>query len=73
VLAISLLFIQFFVFLVFVLLGLVCPGGYASFSQGWLWEYLVTLGTHWFGLLNVSQAGLEPVAGSGSSPLVFSV
>jgi hypothetical protein len=31
------------------------------------------LGTHLFGLLNVSQADLEFAFGSGSSPLVFSV
>jgi hypothetical protein len=30
------------------------------------------LGAHLFGLLNVSQAGLELVSGGGSSP-VFSV
>jgi hypothetical protein len=29
--------------------------------------------THLFGLLNVSQAGFELVAGGGSSPPVFSV
>jgi hypothetical protein len=36
-------------------------------------EYRVTLGTHLFGLLHLSQAGLEPVGGGGSSPFVFSV
>jgi hypothetical protein len=48
-------------------------GGYAGLSQGWLREYHVTLGSHLFGLLNVSQAGLELVSGGSSSPPVFSM
>jgi hypothetical protein len=40
-------------------------------------EYHGLLSTHWFSLLNVFQAGLEPVAVetvvTGSSPPVFSV
>jgi hypothetical protein len=30
-------------FFFFAVQRLVCPGGYAGFSQGWLWEYCVTL------------------------------
>jgi hypothetical protein len=70
VLVFSLLFIQFFFFFAG---GSVCPGGYVGLSQGWLGEYHMMLGTHLFGLLNVSQADLEFAFGSGSSPLVFSV
>jgi hypothetical protein len=51
----------------------VCPGGYAGLSQVWLGEYHIMLGAHLFDLLNVSQAGLEPVTGGGGSPPVFSV
>jgi hypothetical protein len=40
----------------------VCPGSYADLSQEWLGEFCMMLGAHLFGLLNVSQAGLEPVA-----------
>jgi hypothetical protein len=48
-----------------------CPGGYAGLSQGWLGEYCVMLGTHLFGLSNVSQARLELVYG-GMEALLFS-
>jgi hypothetical protein len=36
-------------------------------------EYHEMLGTHLFGLLNVSQASLELVSGGGGSSPVFSV
>jgi hypothetical protein len=39
--------------------GSVCPGDCAGLSQGWLGELRMTLGTHLFGLPNVSHAGLE--------------
>jgi hypothetical protein len=51
----------------------VYPGNYAGLNQGWQGEYRVMLGAHLFGLPNVSQASLEPAAGGGSSPPVFSV
>jgi hypothetical protein len=38
--------------------GLLCPGGYADLSQGWLGEYHVPLICSPVGLLNISQAGL---------------
>jgi hypothetical protein len=50
----------------------ILPGGYAGLSQGWLGEYHVMLGTHLFGLPNVSQAGLELVSAGTGSPPVFS-
>jgi hypothetical protein len=39
-----------FIFIIFFLWSgvSVCPGGYAGLSQGWLWEYCVTLGAHLF-------------------------
>jgi hypothetical protein len=40
--------------------GSLCPGGYADFSQGWLWENHVLLIAH----LWVCQVGSEPVPGS---------
>jgi hypothetical protein len=43
--------------------GSVCPGGYAGLSQGWLWEYHLMLICSPVVLLDVSQAGLEPVSG----------
>jgi hypothetical protein len=42
--------------------GAVWPGGCTGLSQGWLVEYCMAVGTHLFGLMNVSQAGLEPAA-----------
>jgi hypothetical protein len=48
----------------------VCPGSYAGLSQGWLWEYHITLICSPFGLLDVSQADLEPASG-GSGALLF--
>jgi hypothetical protein len=42
-------------------MGVSLPGGYVGLSQGWLGEYCMMLGTHLFGLLNVSQGGLELV------------
>jgi hypothetical protein len=60
-------------FIFFFARGSVCQGGYADLSQGWLGEYYVTLGVHLFGLLIVSQAGLESASGMGQSPPVFSV
>jgi hypothetical protein len=34
--------------------GAIWPGGYAGLSQGWLVEYCMAVGTHLFGLMNVS-------------------
>jgi hypothetical protein len=42
--------------------GVNLPRGCARLSQGWLEEFHVTCGAQLFGLLNVSQAGLEPAA-----------
>jgi hypothetical protein len=55
------------VFCLFVLWsrGLVCVGGYAGLSQGWLWEYHVML-VAYCGLLDVYQGGLEPASGAGA-------
>jgi hypothetical protein len=39
-----------------------CNYSAQGFIPGWLGEYCVILGTHLFGLLNFSQAGLELVA-----------
>jgi hypothetical protein len=50
-----------------------CLRGNAGLSQGWLAEYCMMLGAHLFGLLNVFQTGLEPVASGGCSSPVFSV
>jgi hypothetical protein len=44
--------------------GSVCPGGLCWFILGVAEGHCVTLGTHLFGLLKVSQAHLEPVAAS---------
>jgi hypothetical protein len=65
-----LVFSSLFVFFSFAW-GSLCPGGYASLSQGLLGEYHMMLFTHLFALLNVSQAYLELVSGSNNSPLVF--
>jgi hypothetical protein len=62
----------FIVYFLFVCVGVSLPRGLLV-SQGWLGEYRVTLGTYLFGLLNVSQAGLEVVSRGSSSPLVLSV
>jgi hypothetical protein len=43
------------------------------YPRGGFGENCVMLGAHLFGLPNVSQAGLEPVAGGGISFPVFSV
>jgi hypothetical protein len=51
--------------------GSVCPGGYAGLSQRKLWEYRVPLICSPFGLLYVSQAGLE-LASGGAGALLFS-
>jgi hypothetical protein len=51
----------------------ICPGGYAGLLQQWLGENCMALGALLFGLLNVSQAGLEPVAGGDDNPPVFTV
>jgi hypothetical protein len=69
------LFIQIFLFFsfLFFLWEDLCPEGYAGLSQVWLGEYCQTLGTHLFGLLNVSQAGLELVSGGSGGPPVFSM
>jgi hypothetical protein len=53
--------------------GSVCPGSYAGLSQGWLGEYYVMLGAHLFGMLNVSQAGLELLSDSWEPSCFFSV
>jgi hypothetical protein len=53
--------------------GISFPRCYARLSQGWLGEYHEMFGTHLFGLVNVSQAGLELVSGGEGSPPVFSV
>jgi hypothetical protein len=66
----SLLIVQIFFFFAG---GAVCPGGYAGLSQGLQGEYHVTLGAHLFGLLNISQVGLETASGSSGSTPVFSV
>jgi hypothetical protein len=68
----SLLFIVQFCFFLFCR-GICLPRGLCWFIPGWLGEYHVMLGAHLFGLPNVSQAGLEPVAGNSRSPPVFSV
>jgi hypothetical protein len=52
--------------------GSVCPGDSADLSQGWLGEYHVMLDTHLLYVPNVSQPGLELVAGSMGSPPVLS-
>jgi hypothetical protein len=49
----------------------VCPGGYDGLSQGWLWEYRMLFICSPVGLLDVSQAGLEPAPGSMGA-LLFS-
>jgi hypothetical protein len=49
----------------------VCPGAYAGISQEWLWEYHMPLVCSPVGLLDVSQAGLEPASG-GPGALLFS-
>jgi hypothetical protein len=60
-------------FLVFFFLqGVSLHKGYAGLSQEWLGEYWMVLGIYLFGLLNVSQASLEPVSGSGAT-LLFSL
>jgi hypothetical protein len=51
--------------------GSVCSVASSGLSQGWLWEYCVPLICSPVGLLNVSQAGLEPVSG-GAEALLFS-
>jgi hypothetical protein len=51
--------------------GSVCPWGYAGLSQGWLWECHMMFICSPVGLLDVSQAGLEPVSGSMGA-LLFS-
>jgi hypothetical protein len=57
VLVFSSLFIQFF-----FKGGSVCPGGCGDLYQWWQGENHVMVGTHMFGLPNVSQAGLEPAS-----------
>jgi hypothetical protein len=42
--------------------GVSLPRRLCWFIPGWLGEYYMMLGTHLFGLPNVSQTGLEPVA-----------
>jgi hypothetical protein len=51
--------------------GSVCLGGYAGSSQGWLWKYRMPFICSTVGLLDVSQAGLEPVS-CGVEALLFS-
>jgi hypothetical protein len=63
--------IQFFLLLFLLGGGSVCPGEYAGLSQGWLWEYCMTLICSPVGLLDVSQAGLEPASGD-TGALLFS-
>jgi hypothetical protein len=75
VLVFNLLFVvQFFGILFFVFIfcmdGSLCPRGYAGLSQGSLGEYHMMLGAYLFYLPNVSQAGLELVAGGSGSPPV---
>jgi hypothetical protein len=48
----------------------VCPAGYAGFSLGWLWKYLVQLICSLVGLLDVCQASLE-VASHNLEALLF--
>jgi hypothetical protein len=52
--------------------GVSLYGGYAGLSQGSLGEYHVMLGAHLFGMLDTSQAGLEPVSGGAGGSLLFS-
>jgi hypothetical protein len=66
-------FIVYFSVLFFCVWGSVCPECYAGLSQGQLGKNHVMLGAHLFGLLNVSQAGLEVAAGSSGCLPVFSV
>jgi hypothetical protein len=63
----------FIVQLFFVCGGSVCPGAMLVYPMGGCGNNHVTLGSHLFGLPNVSHAGLEPAAGSGHSPPVCSV
>jgi hypothetical protein len=66
---------QFFVYCSdFFLCGVVSmPKGLCWFILGVAGGILCDAWCSPFGLLNVSQAGLEPVSGSGGSPPVFSV
>jgi hypothetical protein len=54
--------------------GVSLPRGCVGLSQGWLGEFCEMRGTHLFGLLNVSQVGLEPVAAAAEAvaTLMFS-
>jgi hypothetical protein len=65
-----LVFSSLFIVLFFFLHGGQHSQWYASLSQGWLGEYHVILGAYLFGLLNVSQAGLE-VASGGPAAICF--
>jgi hypothetical protein len=51
-------------------MGSVCPGGYASLSQGWLWELCMAFICSPVGLPNVSQAGLELTFGGVGALLI---
>jgi hypothetical protein len=53
--------------------GQSAQGAMLVYPRGSWREFCVMLGAHLFGLLNVSQAGLELAAGSGCSPPIFSV
>jgi hypothetical protein len=67
----SMFIVQGFFFFLLLCRRLVCPGGYADLSQEWLWEYPHDA---WFspvGLLDVSQADLEPASGD-TGALLFS-
>jgi hypothetical protein len=66
---------QFLVYCTFFFfcMGFSTASGYASLSQGWLGEYHVILGAYLFGLLNVSQAGLEVASGSAAAICFLSV
>jgi hypothetical protein len=62
---------QFVVYSGFFSGGSVYPGGYAGLFQEWLRDYCMMLGSHLFGLLNVSKAILVPTSGS-TAALLFS-
>jgi hypothetical protein len=47
------------------------PRGCAGLPQAWLREFCMTHGTHMFGLLSVSQAGLEPAVSAAVAVAVL--
>jgi hypothetical protein len=59
-----------YLFIIFVGQGVSLSGGYVGLSQGWLWEYHMSLGVHLLAA-RCPQAGLE-VASGGAVSLLFS-